>query len=159
VEKQELRAVMGRLEKALGTPLNDYAKKEIWRWSRREYFELHNPQLARILGSEGMRLYQVHHRYPMKYAHVFPKLDINGKANLVGVHTDVHESITGVWSSLGQTASRMRPEDLTRVVEIINRHYGRWFDTVYDPKHAAALSNAKQAALAEVAQLKALLIR
>jgi hypothetical protein len=51
----------------------------------------------------------------------------------------------------------MKSDDITRVVEIINRHYGRWFDTMYDTRQAAALANAEQAALAEVAQLKALL--
>jgi hypothetical protein len=159
VEKQELRAVMGRLEKLLGTPLEDDAKKKLWRWSRQEYFELHNPLLAKTLGPEGMLSYQVHHCYPLKYAHLFPKLDINGKANLVGVHNQVHRSISTVWASLGQTASQLKPKDLKQIVEIVNRHYGRWFDTVYDSKHAAALANAEQAALTEVAQLKALFTR
>ncbi|HEX8704945.1 MAG TPA: hypothetical protein VF815_39295 [Myxococcaceae bacterium] len=156
VEKQELRAVMGRLEKVLGTPLDDTAKSRLREWSRQEYFELHNPQLARLLGVNGMKSYQVHHRYTLQYAHLFPKLDINGKANLVGVHTVVHGSITRVWASLGQTASRMKPEAFKRVVEIIDRHYSRWFDTVYDTRNAATLVNAEKAALAEVAQLKAL---
>jgi hypothetical protein len=159
VEKQELRAIMGRLEKVLEMPLDDTAKSRLREWSRQEYFELHNPQLARLLGVNGMKLYQVHHRYTLQYAHLFPKLDINGKANLAGVHKDVHASLTKVWASLGQTASRMKPEDFKRVVEIIDRHYGRWFDMVYDTKHAASLANAEQAALAEVAQLKALFTR
>jgi hypothetical protein len=159
VEKQELRAVMGRLEKVLGTPLDDEARRRLRVWSRQEYFELHNPQLARILGLSGMKSYQVHHRCPLQYSHLFPKLDINGKANLAGTHNDVHKSVNAVWASLGQTANSMKPKDITRVVEIIDRHYGRWFDTVYDTKHAAALANAQQAALAEVAQLKALFTR
>jgi len=157
VEKQELRAVMGRLEKVLEAPLSRDAKKQFRRWSRQEYFELHNPQLARILGPEGMQFYEVHHRYPLQYAHLFPKLDLTGKINLAGVHNQVHSSISTIWASLGRTASRMKPEDFTRVVEIINRHYGRWFDTVYDTKHSASLAKAEKAAFAEVAQLKALL--
>jgi len=156
VEKQELRAVMGRLEKVLETPLDDEAKRQLRKWSRPEYFELHNPQLARTLGLRGMASYQVHHRYPLQYAHLFPKLDVNEKANLLGVHRDVHDSITLVWGALGRTASPMNPKDITHVVEIINRHYGRWFDTVYDTKQSVALANAERAALAEVAQLKAL---
>jgi hypothetical protein len=159
VEKQEFRALMSRLENLLQTPLDHKAKNRLWEWSREEYFELHNPQLAKVLGLEGMRAYQVHHCYPLKYAHLFPKLDINGKANLVGLHWEVHRSISSVWSSLGKTADRMKPEDIKRVVEIVKRHYGRWFDTVYDAKHASALANAEQAALAEVAQLKALFPR
>ena len=40
-------------------------------------------------------------------------------------------------------------------MEVINRHYRRWFDKVYDPKDAAALARAEQSALGEIAQLKA----
>jgi hypothetical protein len=53
----------------------------------------------------------------------------------------------------------MKAHDVTRVVEIVERHDGRWFHKVYEPTDAAALLNAKQAALSEVAQIKALLSR
>jgi hypothetical protein len=157
-ERQKLSAVMGRMEKLLDTPLDDGAKRELRRWSRQEYFELHNPQFAELLGVERMKFYQVHHIRPMEFAHLFPKLDINGKANLVRVHVDVHLGINAVWKSLGDTAKRMKPKDVERVVEIVNRHYSRWFEKVFDPKKdAAMLLNAKQAALREVAELKGLL--
>jgi hypothetical protein len=155
VEKQELRALMGRLEKALETPLTADAKRELRRWSRQAYFELYNPQLARLLGEEEMKFYQVHHLYPMEYAHLFPRLDITGKANLAGVHENVHRSITSLWSSLRESSGRMKPEDVEQVAELINRHYRRWFDKVYDPKDAAALARAEQAVLGELAELKA----
>lgn len=157
VEKQELRAVMSRLEKVLETPLDDAAKKRIWSLSREEYFTLHNPQFARLLGEKGRQVYEVHHLYPVRYAHLFPKLDINGSANLVGIHGKVHQSISSVWSSLGQVSNRMKPDDVQRVVAIINRHYKRWFDKLYDPAEAPRLAQATQAALAEVAELKVLL--
>ncbi|WP_224372719.1 hypothetical protein [Hyalangium versicolor] len=157
VEKQELRALMGRMEKVLETPLDDTAKNRLWAWAREEYFSVYNPQLAKLLGEEGLRAYEVHHLYPMRYAHLFPKLDLNGKANLVGLHVDVHRSVNSVWLSLGRTAQRMKPEDVTRVVEIINHHYARWFHKVYNPADGAALASAQRAALGEVASLKALL--
>lgn len=157
VEKQQLRVLMGRLENTLSKPLDDGAKSQFWKWSREEYFELHNPGLAQLIGSENMRFYQVHHSYPMKYAHLFPKLDINGKANLVGVHVDVHGSITAVWNSLGNVSKQMKPQDVKKVVDIIDRHFSRWFGKVYNPKDAARLIEAQQAALREVTELKAML--
>jgi hypothetical protein len=51
----------------------------------------------------------------------------------------------------------MKPQDVERVVDIVNRHYGRWLNRVYDQKDSIALVQAEQAALAEVARLKALL--
>lgn len=101
---QELRAVMGRMEKVLETPLDRNAKTQLWNRAREEYFKSYNPTLAKALGTEGMRAYQVHHRCPMKYVHLFPKLDINGKTNLVGIHKDVHDSITAAWGSLGRAS-------------------------------------------------------
>ena len=157
VEKQELRAVMARLENLLGSPLDKDAKRELRRWSRREYFELHNPKLAKLLGTEGMQSYEVHHLYPMEYAHHFPALDINGKTNLVGVHRDVHRSLNTVWRSLREVSERMKTQDVKRAVDITDRYYRRWFDKVYDPNDAAVLVHAEKAAIQEVAELKVLL--
>jgi hypothetical protein len=156
-EKQQFQALMGRLEKVLDMPLDDSARRTLRTWSRADYFELYNPQLAKALSSQELRTYQVHHVCPLEYAHLFPRLDINAKANLVGVHQEVHDGITAVWNSLSQVKARMRPDDVKRVVEIVNRHYGRWYHKVYEPRDAAALVNAKQAALSEVAQVKAFL--
>jgi len=156
-EKQQFQALMGRLEKVLETPLDKRAALTLRKWARQEYFERHNPQLAKLLGPNGLSEYEVHHICPLQYAHLFPKLDINGKANLAGVHVDVHRSISAVWNSLGQAETRMKSQDVTRVMDIINRHYGRWLHKVYSPENAPALAHAKQAALREVAELKALL--
>lgn len=156
-EKQQLRALMSRLERVLETPLDDNARSTLRTWSREDYFELYNPEFAKALSSQGVRKYQVHHVYPLEYAHLFPKLNINGKSNLVGVHQDVHNNITAVWNSLSQVREQLKPDDVRRVVEIINRHYSRWFHKVYDPKDAADLTKAKQAVLSEVAQVKTLL--
>lgn len=158
VEKHELRAVMTRMEEVLAKPLGADAKKELRRWSRHVYFELYHPQFAKLLGEEGMRAYQVHHLYPLEYAHLLPKLDITSKANLAGVHETVHRSISSLWSSLRETTGRMKPQDVERVVETINRHYRRWFDTVYDPQDAAALARAEQTVLRELIELKARLM-
>jgi hypothetical protein len=156
-EKQQLRALMVRLEKVLATPLDESAKRDLWRLARREYFEAYHPELARLLGRNGLSSYQVHHICPMEYAHLFPKLDINGKANLAGIHQNVHRSVNKVWTSMREASERMGPEHVHRVVDIVNRRYGRWFNRLYASGDASALASAEQAALREVAQLKALL--
>jgi hypothetical protein len=158
VEKQHFRAVMGRLEKVLETPLDRSAKGQFWEWARRDYFKLYNPKLAKMLGTEGMSSYQVHHLCPMRYVHLFPKLDINGKANLAGVYNKVHNSISTVWRSLDPVAEKMSAKDVSRVIEIINRHYRRWFDKVFDENDLSALLAAEKSALSEVTALKSLLI-
>jgi hypothetical protein len=83
-------------------------------------------------------------------------MDINASANLAGLHKNVHYSINTVWNSMREISQRLRPQDVERMVDIVNRHYGRWFNKIYD-MDAAALANAERAALSEVAQLKALL--
>jgi hypothetical protein len=154
-EKQQFQLLMSRLEKVLESPVGDTAKGDLRRWSRKAYFEKHHPEFARLLGKEGMSLYEVHHLCPLRYAHLFPRLDITGKANLAGLHESVHESITRIWGSLEKISGRMKAQDVERVMKAINRHYRRWFDTVYDPKDAAALARAEQSVLSEIAQLKA----
>lgn len=154
-ERQQLRALMGRLEKVLSRPLDTDTKRELWKVARQDYFKMHHPEFARLLGEARLRSYQVHHICPMEYAHLFPKLDINGKANLAGVHRSVHESINTVWGSMRGLSKRMSPQDVDRMVDIVNRHYARWFNKLYDVKDAAALASAERAALSEVAYIKA----
>jgi hypothetical protein len=153
-EKAQLRALMGRLENLLTTKLHGTTKDRLREWARTEYFELYRPDFARLLGPVGRNSYDVHHICPLQYAHLFPKLDINGSANLAGAHKLVHQSINRVWGSLDPLADRMRPQDVTRVVEIINKHYSPWFHRVYDPSSASALTHAEKAALAELMALR-----
>jgi hypothetical protein len=156
-ERQQLSALLSRLEKTLGMPLSRRVKSDLSQLARTEYFALHHPEFTQLLGKEGLKFYQVHHLYPMEYAHLFTKLDINSKANLAGVHLNVHRSINTVWTSVRSLSERMGPREVQQVVDIVNRRYGRWFNRVYDLQDSAALASAEQAALREVAQLKALL--
>lgn len=91
----------------------------------------------------------------MEYAHLLPRLDITGKANLAGLHENAHYSVSRIWSSLRPASSHMKTQDVEHAIEIINRHYRRWLDKMYDPKDAAALARAQQSALSEIAQIKA----
>jgi hypothetical protein len=154
-EKQQFQVLMSRLEKVLESPVETGAKGSLRKWSRDAYFNQYHPELAQLLGEKGMSAYQVHHLCPLQYAHLLPRVDITGKANLVGLHKSVHLSISRVWDSLSPVSGRMKAQDVERVMEAINRHYRRWFDKVYDSKEAAALARAEQSVLAEMAQLKA----
>ncbi len=154
-EKQQFQVLMGRLEKVLESPIERKAKDELREWSREAYFKLYHPEFAKLLGKKGLSLYEVHHLCPLEYAHLFPKLDITGKANLAGLHKNVHYSISRIWGSLRAVSGRMQAQDVERVMEAINRHYRRWYDKIYEPKDAAALARAEQSVLGEIAQLKA----
>jgi hypothetical protein len=158
-EKTELRALMGRLEALLKTKVDERAKEQLRAWARTEYFQFHRPELARALGNVRLRSYDVHHACPLEYAHLFPKLDINSSANLVGVYKDVHRSIGKVWNYVRPSAEKLSPRDVRRVMDIVQRHYGRWFHSVYDASSAPALAHAERAALAEAAEVIAALAR
>jgi hypothetical protein len=146
---------MSRLEKVLESPVGRDAKDELRTWSRKAYFEQYHPELAKFLGKEGMSVYEIHHLCPLEYAHLFRRLDITGKANLTGLHRSVHYSISRIWGSVRPISGRMKAQDVERVMEVVNRHYRRWFDKVYDPKDAAALAEAEHSVLREIAQIKA----
>ncbi len=155
-ERAEFRALMGRLEQLLHTPISggDGVKNSLRRWARTEYFQFHNPQLAQALGKNLLKTYDVHHKIPLEYAHLFPRLDINARTNLAGVSNFVHESINTVWTAVRPASRRITPEEVQKIAAIIDKHYGRWFDVVYNPGQSApALVRAEQAALREVRTL------
>lgn len=158
-EKGQLRTLMGKLEALLKKGMDEDAKGTLRGWARTEYFKLYRPDFAKTLGNAKLKFYDIHHVCPLEYAHLFPKLDINASANLVGVHREVHKSIGRVWSVVRPAAGKMAPQDISRVMGIVHRHYQRWFHQVYDPSSAAALTRAEQAALAEAAEVLAALAR
>lgn len=153
-EKAQLRTLMGKLEGLLKTSLDTPAKDRLRSWARKEYFEMYHPELAKALGRMRLQSYDVHHLCPLEYSHLFPKLDVNGRANLVGVYNEVHESIGRIWSAVRPAADKMTPQDVRRVMDIVHRHYQRWFHLVYEPGSAPALARAEQAALAEATELR-----
>lgn len=155
-ERAEFRALMGRLEKLIHTPIGnrDNAKAALREWARTEYFQVHNPQLAKALGKDLLKRYDVHHKIPLEYAHLFPKLDINATGNLTGIARPVHESINAVWTAVRQVSHRIDADEVSGVAAIINKHYGRWFDRVTHAGRASqSVAQAEQAALKEVRAL------
>ncbi|NOK32903.1 hypothetical protein HMI49_06790 [Corallococcus exercitus] len=156
-EQAELRHILAQVEKALHEPLDRQAKKRLRQWARREYFETVNPQLARELGPLRMEEYEIHHRVPLEYARLFPRMDINQGTNLVAVERTVHRSINRVWESVGQQSQRLDSRQVEELSRVIDQQYGSWFHRVHVPaESASALAAAEQNALRAV---KALLER
>ncbi|CAM4274013.1 hypothetical protein [Corallococcus exiguus] len=150
-EQAELRHILARVEKALHEPLDRQAKKRLRQWARREYFDTVNPRLARELGPLRMEEYEIHHRIPLEYARLFPRMDINQGTNLVAVERTVHRSINRVWESVGQQAQRLDNRQVEALSRVIDQQYGSWFHRVHVPaESASALATAEQNALRAV---------
>src|SRR5690606_7259592 len=64
-EKQQFQVLMGRLEKVLESPVARKAKEKLRNLSRKAYFEQYHPEFAKLLGKEGMSVYEVHHLCPL----------------------------------------------------------------------------------------------
>ncbi|RKG88680.1 hypothetical protein D7W82_09650 [Corallococcus sp. CA049B] len=150
-EQAELRHILARAEKALHEPLDRQAKKRLRQWARREYFETVNPRLARELGPLRMEEYEIHHRIPLEYARLFPRMDINQGTNLVALERTVHRSINRVWESVGQQAQRLDNRQVEALSRVIDQQYGSWFHRIHVPaESASALATAEQNALRAV---------
>ncbi|NRD52901.1 hypothetical protein [Corallococcus exiguus] len=150
-EQAELRHILARVEKALHEPLDRQAKKRLRQWARREYFDTVNPRLARELGPLRMEEYEIHHRIPLEYARLFPRMDINHGTNLVAVERTVHRSINRVWESVGQQAQRLDNRQVEALSQVIDQQYGSWFHRVHVPAEStSALATAEQNALRAV---------
>ncbi len=154
-ERKQLQTLLGRFEKLLETRLDDYAKKKL-RAHAHEVFYESNPTLKKLLVDAHEHLYPVHHRTPLEYAHLFSEMNINSAANLRGVSKLVHERINNVWTAFRPASTRASPEDVQRVVRIVDRHFERWYNQAYDSNvSAGTLIQAEEAALKEVQALLA----
>lgn len=153
-ERNELTTLLRRLEQALTKQLGPSEIKQLRKYAREDYFQKFHPDFAQLLGKELVSLYEVHHRTPMEFAHLFPMLDINGGTNLAGVARPVHQSINKVWNAFRPPPGSMATaEQVEQMAGLVDRHFGRWYDKVYDSRMSEALGVAEQAALEEVAAL------
>jgi hypothetical protein len=95
--------------------------------------------------------YEVHHRRPLEYAHVFPTEDVNAAANLKAVMKDVHQRIGSVWTEFRNIRGSPHAEDVDEVAGIIDRHFGRWYDQPHVPgEWTSVLDRAEEAARQEL---------
>ncbi len=153
-ERQELTALLRRMEHTLTKQLSPGEIKQLRKYAREDYFQKFHPDFAETLGKELVNLYEVHHRAPMEFAHLFPMLDINGRANLAGVARPVHQSINKVWNAFRPPpGTRVTTEQVEQMVGIVDRHFARWYDKMYDAGMYETLDAAERAALAEVSEL------
>ncbi|WP_147470085.1 hypothetical protein [Corallococcus sp. AB049A] len=152
-EQAQLRSLLKGMEHRLRTPITDkYSKDKLREWARQEYFEVHQPRLAQALGMERLGTYQVHHLVPIEHAHLFPTRGINAAENLVGMAREVHSSVNSVWTFVRTNAKGVSAREVEEIARITHKHFGRWFDVLYDPsKSGPALASAEKAALKEVA--------
>ncbi|MCY1032890.1 hypothetical protein OV207_15575 [Corallococcus sp. BB11-1] len=153
-ERAELQRILSLLEDSLHAPLDRQAKKRLRQWARREYFETLNPRLAKELGPLRMENYEIHHRIPLEYARLFPRMDINQGTNLAAVERTVHRSINRIWESVGPEARRLNSKQVEEISRLIDQHYGSWFHRVHVPTESASrLAASEQNALRAVKTL------
>ncbi len=151
-ERGELTRLLQRMEQSLIVKLDDDAKRALRARAQKDFFSVFHPELADVLKYENGRPYDVHHRIPLEYAHLFPGLDINSPANLTAVGQPIHHGINKVWNAFrmafGDTAS---PEQVRRMEDITRRHFERWFNKVHASHDSTPeLDRATAAALEDV---------
>lgn len=101
------------------------------------------------------RSYQIHHRLPLEYAHHFPGVDPNAAKNLIALETDVHRGVNSIWTRLRTSApaGKVDGNTVSGVADIIDKHFGKWYDSVPASSASALTAEidaAKSAALSEV---------
>jgi hypothetical protein len=159
-ERNELQALFGRLEKLPTTPLNRLgdAKDALRDQAQSSFYRKFHPELERVLRDvDGVR-YDVHHRIPLEYAHRFPLLNINAEANLIAAAKPVHARINRVWTRFRKVPRAPREEEILQVEEIVKKHFGRWFNKVYD-ESAKSLEELAAAEIRAIREVEALLVK
>ncbi|KFA89860.1 hypothetical protein [Archangium violaceum] len=150
-EERELRRLAKRLEELVDAPLNKDEKKKLRDRARANFRQFH-PELAEAmkLGEDG--LYEIHHRCPLEYAHLLVGEDINARKNLVALAQPVHRRINILWAKFRKErgGSEVHPDEVKKMAELIDRHFQRWYDVLYDSPSASALDAAMEMALRDV---------
>ncbi|TQF14002.1 hypothetical protein FJV41_20955 [Myxococcus llanfairpwllgwyngyllgogerychwyrndrobwllllantysiliogogogochensis] len=129
-ERSELRALMARIERLAGTPLESSEKTAIREQARRFYKSL-NPRLERVMDIDPER-WPVHHRRPLQCAHLFPAENINAASNLAVVERSVHLRINALWMQFGRARPHASSADVRKVAEIIDHEFQPWYHRVDD---------------------------
>jgi hypothetical protein len=156
-ERDELTRLLQRMEQSLTVKLDRDAKNALRAKAQKDFYGVFHPELAGVLRDARGTWYDIHHLFPLEYAHLLPALDINAAANLKALGKPVHKSINKLWdvfrAEAGDTAS---PEQVRQIVAITQRHFERWFNKVYEPSQSdALLEKATVAALDDVSALLA----
>ncbi len=156
-ERNELTELLRRMEQSLTVKLDDKPKDALRAKAKDDFYEVFHPELHKVLRDAAGIRYDVHHLIPLEYAHLFPELDINAVANLKALGKPVHKGINKMWNVFRKEAGNMAsPEQVQQMADITQRHFGRWFNKVYEPSQSdALLERATAAALKDVRALVA----
>jgi hypothetical protein len=150
VERSRLRDLLEEIEALVDKPLAQ-GEKDILRGRMVSRFNAGKVGVDAAFQAAG-RTYQIHHRIPLEYAHHFPGFDVNTAKNLIGLETDVHRGVNALWTRLRTSApaGKVNGNVVSRVADIVDKHFGKWFDKV--PGNAGAalereVATAKSAGL------------
>jgi hypothetical protein len=145
------------LERLASTPLKEIpgAKGRLRDDANAYFYEKLYPGLSKILRDSKGSLYDVHHCIPLEYAHLFPLRDINAISNLAAAARPVHVKINRVWGFLKKARGEPTVAEVEEVERVVRKHFGRWFNKVYDGSESAAkeLAAAESAAMGELSVL------
>lgn len=154
-EKKSLESLLKKIESLVDAPLST-AEKETLRGRMVARFGAAKPGVDAAFQT-AQRAYQIHHRVPLEYGHLFPGFDVNAGRNLIGLETEVHRGVNAVWTRLRSTASgKITSNVVSKVMDIIDKNFGKWYDLVPGSTGAALeaeVAAAKSAAYDAVAAL------
>lgn len=155
-EERELSRLAKRLEELIAAPLSREEKEELRATARASFQRLH-PELAEAMKLGRGGSYEIHHRRPLEYAHLFLGEDINARINLAAVARPVHHRISGLWTKFrnGRGVSQVDAAEVNQMAEIVDRHFQRWYDALHAPQSMSALDQATEAALKDLERLLA----
>ncbi|ATB26697.1 hypothetical protein [Melittangium boletus] len=138
-ERDELTRLLRRMEQSLTVKLGRDAKNALRVRARKSFYELF-PELGEVLRDADGIPYDIHHLIPLEHAHLFPELDINAAANLKALGKPVHEAVNKVWNVFRQeSGGAASPEQVTQMAAIVDQHFARWYNQVYEPRQSEYL--------------------
>ncbi len=148
-EREALRSLFLRLERAVQQPLNTDLKREIRKDARNYYAELY-PHFAKSLDELGEEL-PIHHRRPLHYAHLFASDNVNAGENLAMLRRLIHKEINFLWERFRQARPNPTADEVRRAAEIIDSHFEPWYHRLDAPPGLLKTAEeAREAALREL---------
>jgi hypothetical protein len=155
-DKASLQKLLAKIESLIDAPLTT-AEKDTLRGRMGTRFAAAKPGVGTLFEA-AQRSYQIHHRLPLEYGHLFPGFDVNAGKNLIGLDTEVHRGVNAVWTRLRSTApsGKINGTVVSKVMDIVDKNFGKWYDVVPGSSGATladAVDAAKNAAYDDVAAL------
>jgi hypothetical protein len=149
-ERARLDAIWIRMEQLIASPITNIEKGYLRTAMHGRYQAVRAAEVAAF--EAASRAYQVHHRLPLEYGHLFPGFDVNTASNLIGLDLTVHRGVNAVWTRFRTLpAGRITPQAVNQVAEIVDRQFARWYHQVPSAQGlGATVEAAKNSGLREV---------